>query len=143
MAKQSLITFNWIFLREDDKVLLLRRKWHGKFDGFWGAPGGHLDIWETFKESALRETEEEIWVKIKAKDLSTPILIYKVDKEKNQLFVGWYAMCKNRKGEVINNEPDKCSKVSRYNIDQLPREITPLAQKAFEWLQNRETYIEL
>jgi len=143
MHKQKLITFNWIFIKKDDKILLLRRKWNGKFDWFWWAPGWHLDVWETFMESALRETKEEIGITINKKDLSTPILVYKVDKEKNELFVGRYTICEKREGEIINNEPDKCSKLSRYNTKYFPREITPLAQRAFEWLQNRETYIEL
>lgn len=46
-----------------DKVLLVKRK-YPPYEGCWVFPGGMMDEGETFKEAALRETQEETGIKV-------------------------------------------------------------------------------
>ena len=53
-------------IRYKNKVLLLKRRGaHG--DGTWAFIGGHLEFNETPEEGAIRETFEEIGIKIKTR----------------------------------------------------------------------------
>jgi len=49
------------FIRQDDKVLLIRKK-RGLGGGQVNAPGGRLEPGETVEECAIRETREELHV---------------------------------------------------------------------------------
>src|SRR5215472_7043509 len=46
-------------LQESDlKVLLIKRK-HWPYEGYWAIPGGFIEMHESLEESARRELEEE------------------------------------------------------------------------------------
>jgi 8-oxo-dGTP diphosphatase len=66
-AWQPTIRANLVFLIEDGKVLLIRKKTgfgQGKING----PGGKLDPGETALESAVREIHEELHLRVKSED---------------------------------------------------------------------------
>lgn len=48
-----------LIIRKNDKVLLGKRKGNHA-PNTWGFPGGHLEMWESFKNAALRELKEEV-----------------------------------------------------------------------------------
>lgn len=49
-------------LKQDLKVLLIKRK-HPPFAGYWAIPGGFVGMTESLEEAALRELEEETGVR--------------------------------------------------------------------------------
>lgn len=52
---------------QKEKILLVRRN-HGPYEGFWAIPGGYVELGETCEEAVLREVEEETGLKTKIKD---------------------------------------------------------------------------
>lgn len=52
------VTVDAVIVREDQKVLLIRRK-HPPFEGCWALPGGFVDEKETLEQALIRETFEE------------------------------------------------------------------------------------
>jgi len=50
-----------VFLRKDDEILLAMKK-RGFGEGLWNGVGGKVDDGESYKQAAIRETEEEIGV---------------------------------------------------------------------------------
>lgn len=135
--------FVWIFLREWDKILLMKRKSEWNSDGMWALPGGRLDTQETNTQCILREVEEELGLQLDSKKFSDPITIYSVQKKTLKVFLWRFVICDEREGHPINNEPDKCSKISRYRIDNLPKNISPYIQEAYEAFMEGERYVEL
>ena len=55
-------------LIEDDKVLLIKRN-HEPFVGFWVLPGGHIDYGETAETAVVREMKEETDLVVEIKKL--------------------------------------------------------------------------
>ena len=55
---------SYLFLIEEDKILLQRRFQTGFEDGSYGVPAGHLDGGETARAGCVREVSEEIGVTI-------------------------------------------------------------------------------
>ena len=52
-----------VWIRKDGKVLLGERT--GKYGtGTWTPPGGHIDMFETMRDCAIRETTEEAGIEI-------------------------------------------------------------------------------
>jgi len=47
--------------KESGHVLLIKRAEGGDFPGHWGIPGGKLELNETFKSAATRESLEEVY----------------------------------------------------------------------------------
>lgn len=51
---------------KDGKVLLLKRA-HEPFEGYWVLPGGHVERNETVEEAAVREMKEELGIDVELK----------------------------------------------------------------------------
>lgn len=140
LENQSIRTnFAWIFLKDWDRILLIKKKSNGNR----GIPGGHLDTDETYTQCILREAEEELWLKIEAKNLSNHIIAHCINKKDQKVFLWRYVLCEQRVWKPINNEPDKCSKISRYHTTKLPEDIPQCTQKVLEALLDGEHYIEI
>lgn len=51
---------------KDGKILLVKRN-HEPYKGFWAIPGGYVEWDETFEEAVVREVREETGLKTKIK----------------------------------------------------------------------------
>lgn len=94
-------------VRRGNKVLLHKRK--GKHaPGTWAFPGGHMEMWETFEETAIRELKEEAGDKIKVRDIKfwTAVNTRFIAEGKHYVVVMLVADWIEGEAEVI--EPDKC-----------------------------------
>lgn len=140
---QHKIIFNGVFFMQENKVLMLKRKSTGFLDGWWWIPGWHLWPGEFFSDAAVREVQEETGLIIQKNNLSSPIIVYSSNTQNGESFVWWYALCQWWEGEAINNEPDKCSKISRFPVDQLPKQVIPSSKIALQALLEGRNYIEM
>jgi len=94
-----------VFIQKDGKVLLGKRK--GAHDaGAWCFPGGHLEFMETWEECAIRETEEEVGIKIKnVRYLTATNDFFEKD---NKHYITIFMIADYDSGEVKIMEPEKC-----------------------------------
>lgn len=65
----KLIPAVYLFLRKDNKVLLLKRANTGYQDGKYSVPAGHLDGDEVATKAMVREAQEEVGVVVDPKDM--------------------------------------------------------------------------
>ncbi|NOZ43755.1 MAG: NUDIX domain-containing protein [bacterium] len=91
-----------------------------------------MDKNESYHQCAVREIEEELKIELDYEDFSHPIVVHCVNKKDQSIFLGRYILCEKWEGIPINNEPDKCSKIARYRIDNLPQNTPFCTQKALE-----------
>lgn len=123
----------YLILIKENKVLLLKRANTGYEDGNYSLVAGHMDGNETIKQAMIREAYEEAGIIIDENDIEIAAFLHrKTDPERLDFFL----KCDKFSGEVTNMEPDKCSELSWYDINNLPENIIPCVKKAIENYQN-------
>lgn len=106
-----------VYVRKNGKVLLGKRiSHHGT--GTWSAPGGHLEMYESWEECAKRETLEEVGIEIENVRFLTATNDIFVEEGKHYITLNMVADWKS--GEVENKEPEKHESWDWFAWDELP-----------------------
>lgn len=120
----------------DTYILLMKRQNTGSDDGYYELPGGHLEKGEDLFDAMIRETEEELCIKLKRKDLKMIHLLHHYNGERlNFIF--------EVNGEKLNpkiGEPQKCSELRWVKINKLPKETTSKVKKIIKNIINNKFY---
>jgi len=130
----------YLFLREDNKILLLQRAGSGFMDGYYGLPAGHVENDETVKEAMVREAKEEINVDFNSEDLELKITMQR--KTTDAVYIDFFFCVKKYRGTINNNEPEKCTDLKFFDINNLPENIVPYVAEAIEALDSGVNYLE-
>lgn len=121
-----------VFLLKEDAVFLLRRSNTGYRDGWWSAVGGRLEEGESFLSCAVRESAEEVGVRIDPADLGAPVMHHGSDEIGTRI-IAFYA-CRAWSGTPRNLEPDKHDRAQWFPLAGLPPDMTPYVRGALEAL---------
>lgn len=118
--------------RKKPREVLLGKRRGGFGDGEWALPGGHVQFGESPEEATQRELWEEVG--IKAEVLRVWKLVNTAYETTHYLQVG--VQVQNYRGEPKNLEPDRCSELRWYDLDEaLPRPLFPPSQRFLQDLQ--------
>ncbi len=105
----------YIFNDKNELLLLRRKGAHG--EGTWCAPGGHLELGESFEDCSKREAMEEMGVKIvKVKYLTATNDIF--SKEKHYITISMSAKIIGGKPKLM--EPEKSTEFGWFSLKKLP-----------------------
>lgn len=108
-----------VIVIKNNKVLLgLRKGSHAA--GTWAFPGGHLEMWESLKNCALRELEEEAGIKTELIDEHSVAATNDFFETDNKHYITLYLRAKYLEGEPKILEPEKCEKWEWFSWDSLP-----------------------
>jgi ADP-ribose pyrophosphatase YjhB (NUDIX family) len=114
---------------KDNKILLLRRLNTSYEDGNYSLVAGHVEAGETFTDCVIREAREEVGIILVAKDLHVFHIMHRnsilADKTRNEERVDVFFIADKWKGDIRNNEPDKCNDLSWFDINNLPSNTIP------------------
>lgn len=142
---RTLSTVSIVVERENNgqpEILLQLRKNTGWMDGFWElAACGHVENNETLKQAAIRETFEELTIKIDEKDLEFIWLNHNNIKDKGIYYCVYFKVI-NFIGTPKVGEPDKCEKIEWFPIDKLPENIIPIRKIFLKNYLNNIIYCE-
>lgn len=144
--KSSSAIFPIILQEKDDtiQILLHRRKNTGYQDGKWDiAASGHVDEGETAKMAVVRECAEELGIDVKIKDLSFVHLSHRVSNTGGRTYYDIYFVVNKYHGIPKVIEPDKCSELRWFKIDDLPNEIIDIRKIALDNYRNDIQYSEV
>jgi 8-oxo-dGTP pyrophosphatase MutT (NUDIX family) len=130
------VAVHLLFLRGDE-VLLSRRYQTGWHDGEYSVPAGHVEAGETVTAAAVRETEEEVGVRLKASDLEVLHVMHRAgdvqadgtwaaDEERIDFFLAVRAWAE----EPHNVEPEKCDELRWCALEALPQNTVPYVRSA-------------
>jgi 8-oxo-dGTP diphosphatase len=135
----GLITDVHLFLRSEDKILLLKRQNTGYQDGNYSVIAGHLEQNETISKAMIREAEEEANILIKPNDLQ---LVHVMHHKSNNDRIAIFFTAHSWQREILNMEPEKCAELAWYVINILPMNVVPYVKFAIESYQKEILYSE-
>ena len=119
----------------------------GKGHGEWDIAAGHCDEGETLTMTAQRETLEEFGVEFDVADIVFTTIIHQItykDKPKNGYqYINAHFFVNRFRGTPKICEPDKCSRLQWFDIDNLPDNVFGDRREAIENYRNKVTYSEI
>ena len=127
-----------VLVMRGNKVLLGKRRGsHG--DGYYAAPGGHIEFGESFAAAAAREVREETALEIANLRLLSVgnYLFTRTDGERHYIDVDF--VCEAPAGEAQLCEPEKCDGWAWYELNALPQPLFIVTQRMIESLQSGTT----
>ncbi len=106
------------------RVLLQRRQNTGFMDGLWDLScSGHVEHGENMTRTAVREAKEELGITINPPDVKFFTFVHKREKEWDLTYYNAYFVCGQFSGEPRIAEPEKCSELKWFDIDNLPDDL--------------------
>ncbi len=130
----------YLLLIRDDKILLLRRNNTGYEDGKFSLIAGHAEESEPLRQAMVREAFEESGIRLDPEKLILRVVLHrKTDREQ----VGFFFEATEWNGEPRNMEPEKCSELRWFPLDQLPHDVIPYIARAVECYRNNILYDEI
>lgn len=116
----------FVLLRSDNKYLLQRRKNTGFMDGHYDTTvTGHVEREESIYFAAIRETKEEVGVRVAESDLQ---LVMAVQANLKRHYLNYVFICDKWEGEPTICEPEKCDSLEWFTLDSMPEKLTSTMQ---------------
>lgn len=128
----------YLIMREENKVLLIRRFNTGWMDGMYSLPAGHVDGNETVQIAMAREAKEEINLDILPEDLSVLHIMHR--KSSDAEYIDFFLEVKKYSGILKNNEEDKCDEIKWFSIDSLPENTLTYVKEVFKLISEGKNF---
>ena len=116
-----------MLLKKEDgktKVLLQRRQNTGFMDGLWDLScSGHVEHGESMRQAAAREAKEELGVTVTPDNLRFFTFVHKREEEWDLTYYNAYFVCTEFDDEPKICEPEKCSDLKWFDLDNLPADL--------------------
>jgi len=129
----------YLFLKKDNEVLLQKRA-NGWMDGFYSLPAGHIDGGETIKTAMSRETLEETGLIIEEDNLEVVHVMHRLAEKE---YIDFFLTTEKWEGTPTVKEPNKCSELKWFDINQLPDNIIPNVKHFLKEISQNKTFSEL
>lgn len=109
-----------VFVIRDGKILLGKRK--GVGDGFWGLPGGHLEMFESYGDCARRELMEETGLRADKMTFLHTINDPRPNEDQSH-YIHTEFLAEGVIGEPELKEPDRCYEWRWFDLNELPENM--------------------
>lgn len=134
-------TASYLILRDDEEVLLMKRKKTGFKDSMYSLVAGHVDKGENFRQAMVREAEEEIGIELDIEDLDTTTVMHR--RSGDAVYVDIFFVAEDWKGQPSNEEPEKCGDLKWFNRNDLPENTIDYVEKVVEEMEEGMEYQEV
>lgn len=131
----------YLVLIKDGQVLLSKRANTGYQDGNYSMVSGHFEYGETAKQCIIRESLEEVNIKVRQDDLTVKHVIHYY--QPHVTYVDVFLTTNIWEGELKNMEEKKCDEIKWFPIDNLPDNMAPEVKLALENIKKGIFYGEL
>lgn len=102
----------------------------GNERNLWEFPGGSVEFGETLADALKREMAEEFGIDIKVGDLLD--VTDHILPEEGQHWVSPTFICAIVGGEPVIREPEKCSAVGWFRLEEIPTRLTRISRLNLE-----------
>ncbi len=141
-----------LLIRGDKKLLLIKRADSAKlFNGYWHCPTGKIECNESPRDAIIRESLEELGIRIKNPKLATVVSIKApafedpsvIWQDLSLFFVQFISYQGNKAQAPVNMEPEKHEMIKWFELNDLPEPLTPSSKKGIEQFIKKIRYGEL
>ncbi len=139
MDRFKMIASGFLMLIKNGNILLLRRVNTGYKDGFYSLPAGHVEDNESVMKSTVRESFEEIGIRVDQKDL---LFVHAIHIKENDIRMFFFFRANKWKEEPSNMEPEKCDDLRWCPINALPPNTIDYISHAIKQYQKQIYYSE-
>ena len=120
-----------IIINEEGYVFLARRGPKAKNEqGLWEFPGGSVEFGEMLADALQREMYEEYGIKVSVGELVD--VVDHILHEEHQHWVSPTFICQILSGEPYIREPEKCTEIGWFDVDQTPNDLTQITRLNLE-----------
>ncbi len=128
-----------IIVQADGKVFLAKRGPQAKNErGLWEFPGGGVEFGETLRDALKREIHEEYGITIEVGELLD--VADHILPDEHQHWVSPSFLCAVLEGEPTIVEPEKCSAIGWFSLDEIPETLTQVTRFS---LGNYRNYLKI
>lgn len=132
----------YLVLKKDGRILLSRRYNTGHEDGKYSLISGHLEGNESFKQTMIREAAEEAGIVLDPDGLDLVHITHKkINGEGERVDIFFSAS--EWKGEIRNMEPEKCSDLKWFPLNELPQNMVSYVDHALKKVNKNIIYSDL
>jgi len=120
-----------IIANKEGYVFLARRGPKAKNEqDLWEFPGGSVEFGETLSAALRREIYEEYGIEISVGELVD--VVDHILPEEHQHWVSPTFICQIVLGEPSIREPEKCTEIGWFDVNQVPNELTQITKLNLE-----------
>ncbi len=130
-----------IIIRQENKILLMKRSQSVINGGLYAFPGGGVDGSETLMNAIIRESKEELGI-ILAEEHVKFVHTMHVKTENNGEYIAFYFETSTWIGQPSIMEPDKCDELAWFDRDALPQPIINTHQHALDMIDQKIVFSE-
>ncbi|HSS67252.1 MAG TPA: NUDIX domain-containing protein [Nocardioidaceae bacterium] len=118
----------YVFLLQEESVLLQLRQNTGYRDGYWAAAAaGHVEADESVYDAAVREAREELGIELTADDLQPVCAMHRTHGNHRPVDerVDFFFSCTTWRGEPRIVETEKSGGLEWFALGALPDNVVP------------------
>ena len=127
----------YLLLRKENQILFGLRQNTGYCDGQYGLVSGHVEPDEPATDAMVREAQEEVGI--------TPFglrVAHVMHRKSNRFGIDIFFECDGYEGTPTNKEPDKCTGLEFFPIDNIPSNTMDYVAKVLKAIHQGHTYSE-
>jgi mutator protein MutT len=120
-----------IIMDGEGRLFLAKRGPKAKNErGLWEFPGGGVEFGETLRDALIREIREEYGITIEVGELLT--VTDHILPDEGQHWVSPSYLCRVVSGTPTILEPEKCSAIGWFALDDIPADLTQVTRHDLE-----------
>ncbi len=131
--------------KKGEIAFVLRSKPGTWMFGHYGLPAGKVEPKETYTETAVRESREEVGATVGLKNLNHALTVHRFAIEGDGRTSEWVDILfevKEWEGELYNAEPQKHSELAWFGPNNLPDNIIPADRASLKAIAEGKHYTE-
>lgn len=135
----------FLFLIQNQNILLLKRHQTGIDDGSYVVPMGGIEGGESLTSALIREAHEEVNIRLNPENLEVCHLMHRFHPMPQGLSfeqADVFFRTNTYEGIIENLEPNKCDELKFYPLTNLPEKTAPFIRHAIDCVQRRQFYSE-
>jgi 8-oxo-dGTP diphosphatase len=122
-----------LFLFRGTELLVIRRANAEYLNGYWSVPAGHVEASETAVDACVRETNEEVGLRL-APDLLEFVLVQQKGSSDGEARIDFFFESRLPPGWQVGlvGNPDEVADMRWVAVDHLPEPFAPYVRTALE-----------